>query len=156
MTDVIHTQDQIHTRDAAKARARQIRAEHAAAGDRISHSAALEAAARELGYTSWNALSARLSNAPARPLQVGERVAGRYLKQPFEGRLLAVRERASGDAFDVTVEFDAPVDVVAFDSFSAFRHRVSATIAKSGVSFNKTRDGAPHLFLWRDEPAADD
>ena len=139
----------ITTRDQAKARAREIRAEAAAAGTTLSHSAALERVAAERGYRDWNTASARLANTPEIPLQVGDRVGGTYLKQPFEGRVLSVRELNAGAAFEITLEFDEPVDVVEFESFSAFRHRVNATVSAGGVSYSKTSDGVPHLVVER-------
>lgn len=142
----------ISNRDQAKAWAREMRAELALAGTPISHSEALERVAQALGYRDWNTASAQLSNEPEVPLQVGDRVSGRYLKQPFAGRVLAVREMAGGSAFEVMLEFDEPVDVVEFDSFSAFRHRINATISSGGVSFAKTSDGMPHLVVERTSP----
>lgn len=137
------------TREQAKQRARDIRAEHAMRGETISHSAALEKVAAELGYRDWNTASARLSNLPEVPLQVGDRVAGRYLKQPFSGRVLGVREVYGGGSFEVTLQFDTPVDVVSFDSFSAFRSRVTVTIGAEGVSASRTSDGHAHLQVAR-------
>ncbi|MGB3627543.1 MAG: glyoxalase superfamily protein [Henriciella sp.] len=135
------------TREQAKARARQLRSELAAAGQSISHAKALEKVAHELGYRDWNTASARLSNQPEVPLQVGDRVSGHYLKQPFEGRVHAVRELAGGIGYEVTLHFDTPVDVVEFESFSGLRQRVSAMISEDGVSWNKTSDGVPHLVV---------
>ncbi len=143
MTHIIHTHDQ------AKARARALRAELAAADRPISHSAALERVAAELGYADWNTLSARLSGAPEIPLQLGDRVEGCYLRQPFTGSVIAARSVSQGDAYEVTIEFDEPVDVVRFDSFSAHRRRVSAVVSSSGVSLSKTSDGVPHLVVAR-------
>ena len=137
------------TRDQAKQRAHDLRAASATAGAPISLAAALEKVAAELGYRDWNTASARLSNEPPRPLQVGDRVAGRYLKQPFAGRVLAVREMAGGGAFEVTLHFDEPVDVVEFESFSALRQRVNATVSADGVSWSRTSDGEPHLVVGR-------
>lgn len=139
----------IANREQAKARAREIRAERARAGNPLSHSQALELVARELGYRDWNTASARLSNEPEVPLQVGDLVSGRYLKQPFTGRVLAVKELYGGAAFEVTIHFDEAVDVIEFDSFSAFRTRIHATISASGVSPTHTSDGAPHLIVER-------
>ncbi|MEQ8556788.1 MAG: glyoxalase superfamily protein [Henriciella sp.] len=140
----------ITTRAQAKARARELRAEAATRGKSVSHANALEAVAHELGYRDWNTASARLSNQPEIPLQVGERVSGRYLKQPFQGRVHGVRELAGGMGYEVVLHFDEPVDVVEFDSFSGLRQRVSAMISDDGVSWNKTSDGVPHLVLHRD------
>ena len=139
----------IETRAQAKAYARMIRAEKAAAKTPISHSAALELVASQLGYRDWNTLSARLSNQPEVVFQVGDRVEGRYLKQPMAGRVIAVREKAGGSAFEVTIELDEPVDVVTFDSFSAFRSRVTGTVSIEGVSASRTSDGVPHLVVSR-------
>lgn len=137
------------TRAQAKTRAAEIRAEEAARGRAISHAAALERVAAELGYRDWNTAAARLSNRSAQPFAVGDRVEGRYLKQPFAGRVLALRELAGGEAFAVTLQFDEPVDVVAFDSFSNYRSRVNATVSVDGVSAAKTGDGVPHLIVER-------
>lgn len=145
----MHSPTRPATREQAKLRAQAIRAEHAARNITISHSAALERVAVELGYRDWNTASARLSNLPEIPLQVGDRVAGNYLKQPFSGRVLGVREVYGGGSFEVTLQFDTPVDVVAFDSFSAFRSRVTATIGADGISASKTSDGHPHLVVSR-------
>ncbi|GGB56319.1 MULTISPECIES: glyoxalase superfamily protein [Henriciella] len=143
----------ITTRAQAKARAREIRSEHARAGRSLSHAHALESVAHELGYRDWNTASARLSNQPDIPLQVGERVSGKYLKQAFTGRVHAVRELAEGMGYDVTLHFDEPVDVVEFESFSGLRQRVSAMISEDGVSWAKTSDGIPHLIVAREDAA---
>jgi hypothetical protein len=137
----------INTREQAKARARELRATATIAGAPISHSAALEQVAAELGYRDWNTASARLSNLPEVPVQVGDRVSGLYLKKPFEGVVLGVRDIGGGSAFEVTMHFDEPVDVVEFASFSAFRQRVNATISADGSSWSKTSDGHPHMRI---------
>ena len=139
----------ITNREQAKARAREIRAERARSGDPVSHSQALELVARELGYRDWNTASARLSNEPEMPLQVGDLVSGRYLKQPFTGRVLGVKELYDGAAFEVTIHFDEAVDVVEFDSFSNLRTRVTITVSAAGVSQARTSDGAPHMIVER-------
>lgn len=135
------------TRAQAKQRARKLREQARTSGHPISHSQSLEMIASALGYRDWNTASARLSNRPEASLQVGEEVSGLYLGVPFEGRLLALREMADGQAFQVTIHFDDPVDVVAFDSFSAFRQRVTATVSPDGVSWDKTSDGRPHMIV---------
>ncbi|MBL8575822.1 MAG: hypothetical protein JNK47_01225 [Mesorhizobium sp.] len=145
----MHTPTLPATREQAKQRAQAIRADHAARNAAISHSAALEKVAMELGYRDWNTASARLSNLPEVPLQVGDRVAGTYLKMPFAGRVLGVREVYGGGSYEITLQFDTPVDVVSFDSFSAFRSRVTATIGSDGVSTAKTSDGHPHMRVTR-------
>lgn len=139
----------VTNRDQAKARARELRAELAAGGTPISHAEALERVAAELGYRDWNTASARLSNEPDVPLQVGDLVAGRYLKQAFTGRVLGVREVAGGAAFDVTIRFDEAVDVVEFESFSNLRTQVQITVSAAGVSAFRTSDGVPHMVVER-------
>ncbi len=143
----MHSSTKPATREQAKQRARQLRAEQSARGVSISHGAALEHVAAELGYRDWNTASARLSNRPEFRPQLGDRVAGRYLKQPFAGRVIAVREHSGGGAYDITLQFDEPVDVVTFASFSAFRQRVNATVSAEGKSWTKTSDGEPHMVI---------
>lgn len=63
--------------------------------------------------------------------------------------MLAVREVANGEAYRVTIDFDDAVDVVTFDSFSAYRRRVTALVSKDGVSPQKTGDRVPHLVVAR-------
>jgi len=139
----------IHTRDQARASARQVRKHLAQSGQAISHQAALERVAHAEGYASWNVMSARLSNQPEVPLAVGDRVAGAYLSQEFAGTVVALRDVGAGAAFEVEVEFDEAVDVVTFPSFSNYRRRVRATISPGGVSPARTGDGLPHLTVAR-------
>lgn len=134
----------IYTRVQAKARARQIKAESEGA---LSLAAALESVAKEMGFRDWNTASARLSNAPDTSWQVGERVRGHYLKQAFSGRIHGVRELQAGSGYEVTIHFDAAVDVVEWDSFSAHRQSVTALVSPEGVSWAKTSDGVPHLTV---------
>ena len=136
----------IYTRAQAKAYARLLRAQSAKEGTAISHSAALERVAKACGFANWNQQSARLSNDPS-AIQVGDRVEGFYLKQPFTGTVRALRDLGYGDAYQVSVDLDQPVDVVMFDSFSNFRQRINATISKDGISVQKTSDGVPHLVV---------
>lgn len=137
----------IHTRAEAKARAKAIRAELTSQNITISHCAALERVAKEQGFDSWNVLSARLSNEPLIPLQVGSRVSGTYLKQPFVGTVHGLQNLSAGGSFKIAIDFDEPVDVSAFESFSIFRTRIHATISPEHKSYTKTSDGAPHLEI---------
>lgn len=132
----------------AKQRARIMRKELFSRGVKISYGQALERVAAEIGYRDWNTAVARLSNEPPFRIQVGDTVSGAYLKQPFTGQVLAVREIGGGSHYEVTLHFDEPVDVVTFDSFSAFRQRVNVTVDDTGVSPAKTRDGEPHMVIW--------
>ena len=132
----------------AKQRAKIMRKDLFSRGIKISYGQALERVAAEIGYRDWNTAVARLSNEPPFRIQVGDTVSGAYLKQPFTGQVLAVREIGGGSHFEVTLHFDEPVDVVSFDSFSAFRQRVNVTIDDTGVSPSKTSDGEPHMVIW--------
>lgn len=137
----------IYTRVQAKARARTLKAN---SEPKISYAKALERVAHEMGFRDWNTASARLSNEPEACWQVGERVIGAYLKRPFRGRVHAVRELHDGAGYYLTVHFDEPVDVVDWDSFSAFRQRVTAYVSPEGISWKKTSDGVPHLSVTRE------
>ncbi|MEM1087708.1 MAG: glyoxalase superfamily protein [Pseudomonadota bacterium] len=132
----------IYTRVEAKARAREIK-KHSTTP--ITLAAALEQVAKEMGFRDWNTASARLSNQSEPNWQVGDRVSGLYLKKPFKGRIHAVRELQGGAGYDLTLHFDEPVDVVEWESFSAWRQRVNAKISPEGRSWAKTSDGVPHL-----------
>ncbi|WP_196258882.1 glyoxalase superfamily protein [Pelagibacterium limicola] len=130
-----------------KAEARNWRAEQGQAGNSITHSHALEMVARFHGFRDWNTASAVLPATRAPAFAVGQAVKGKYLKQPFTGSITGMSILGGGDLFQVTVEFDEPVDVVTFDSFSAFRHRVVATVNREGVSPAKTGDGIPQMVM---------
>jgi len=128
-----------------KQQAKRLRAGLAEDGDFISHGEALELIARQHGYRNWNTLHAAVGNRPPPPpVAVGARVRGRYLDQPFSGEVIGV-ERLSGERLRVTLAFDEAVDVVTFESFSAFRKRVSAVVGPDGVSPARTSNGRPHL-----------
>ena len=131
-----------------KAQARRLRATLAADGTPVGHGRALELLAHQHGYKDWNTLHAAIGNRPPpAPVAVGARVAGRYLSQPFAGEVIGVQALATPDRFRVTLRFDAPVDVVTFDSFSAYRRRVTCTIDRAGRTAEKTSDGRPHMEL---------
>ncbi len=129
-----------------KQQARRLRSGLADDGDFISHSESLELIARQYGMRDWNTLHAAAGNRQRPPVAAGDRVKGRYLGQAFDGEVIGVQSLSQGRT-RVTIEFDNPVDVVTFDSFSAFRRRISATINTDGKSTEKTSDGAPHLVL---------
>ena len=132
-----------------KSEARQLRAEQLAAGREMSHSAALEAVARRHGYRDWNTAAAALPDRAVSPVQVGERVKGTYLKQPFTAMVLGVQMMPDMRHYKVTLHFDKPVDVVTSKLFSAFRQRVTATVDLRGISPAQTSDGEPHMRVRR-------
>lgn len=133
-----------------KQQAKRLRAALAAAGTPVGHSRSLELLAQQLGYKDWNVLHAAAGNRPARPsLAVGQRVSGRYLGQDFSGELIGVQHHPDTGRCRITVQFDEPVDVVTFDSFSSYRRRVSCFVGKDGRTVEKTSDGVPHMCLDR-------
>lgn len=137
--------------EALKAQARRLRETLAAGGTTLGHAQSLELVARQLGYRDWNTLHAAADrprpNRPRPPVALGDRVSGRYLGQPFAGVVRALRELHGGGLYELTLQFDDPVDVVTFESFSSFRQRVTATVDANGVSPRRTSNGAPHLQL---------
>lgn len=139
----------VTTPSTLKAEARALRAERQAAGQPLTHGAALEEVARRHGYRDWNTAVAQLPERFATPAQVGQRVRGTYLKQPFTGTVLAVETLPDYWHFRVTVHFDTPVDVVTSELFSAFRQRVTAVLDQRGISPARTSDGEPHMRLLR-------
>ena len=135
--------------DALKDQAKRLRARFAADGEAISHSRALELIAAQYGFRDWNTLHAAAGNRPPfNPWMLGSRVRCRYLGQPFDATVLGVQAVTSQPGlYRMTLHFDEPVDVVTFDSFSAFRQRVNCTVDETGRTAAKTSDGRPHLEL---------
>ena len=135
--------------DELKVQARRLRQAMIERGDDISHSAALELVAKQYGLRDWNtlsALAAKPNAAPNAPFAVGTAIRGRYLNQPFTGKVLALSAK-SGGLYKISIHFDEPVDVVTFESFSAFRQRINAQVDADGISPRKTSNGVPHLVL---------
>ncbi|MBY6056513.1 glyoxalase superfamily protein [Leisingera daeponensis] len=128
-----------------KAEARLLRKHSQAQGQPIPHSTALERIAQYYGFRDWNTLHTRASNAPE--LQVGMRVEGRYLGQLFTGYVHGLAACGGNGHRRITLQFDAPVDVVQFDSFSSWRQRVSAVINAEDRSPQKASNGLPHLTV---------
>jgi len=78
----------------------------------------------------------------------GARVTGAYLGQPFAARVVGIQAMTSAPGnFRVSLDLDEAVDVVTFDSFSAFRKRVNGVIGKDGASRERTSNGRPQLEL---------
>lgn len=131
-----------------KVQAKCMRAKLLDEGHSITHGQALEILAKQLGHKDWNTLFAAMGNRPPEcPLVLGQRVQGHYLGQSFAGEVLGLVRLQTPGMHRVTIHFDQPVDVVSFDSFSAFRQRVSATINGDGVSPEKTSNGKPQIKL---------
>ncbi|WP_319774867.1 glyoxalase superfamily protein [Breoghania sp.] len=145
----------IPTLDEAKRQAKRLRADMAASGTDLSHGRSLEIVAHQHGYRDWNTFHAAIGNGPPReearrtcaPVEIGQTVRGTYLGQPFLGQVLSVHMMGTPARYAVEIDFDEPVDVVTFDSFSSFRKRVRTTVDAAGVSTSKTSDGEPHMRL---------
>ncbi len=128
-----------------KEEARQLRASNPYP---LTHGQALEKIAQHYGYRNWNILAAKAKQQSASNRFVaGMRLTGTYLKQRFSGQLLSVFPTEQAGYHRLTLHFDEAVDVVTFDSFSAYRQRVSCIIGPDGISPNKTSDGEPHMRL---------
>src|SRR5690554_5309939 len=111
-----------------KAEAREYRASQLEDGRPVTHAQSLEMVARFHGFRDWNTASGVLPVTRGPAYAVSQRISGTYLKQPFTGTIIGVAALGAGDLFRLTVHFDEPVDVVTFDSFSAYRQRVQATV----------------------------
>lgn len=135
--------------DALKDQAKRLRARFSDDGQAISHSRALELISAQYGFRDWNTLHAAAGNRPPfNPWMLGSRVRGHYLGQPFDAEVLGVQALTSQPGrYRMVLHFDEPVDVVTFDSFSAFRQRVHCTVDETGRTTERTSDGRPHLEL---------
>lgn len=134
--------------EALKQQAKRLREELTADGSVINHSRSLELLAHQHGYKDWNTLHAAVGNRPPEnPVAPGQRVSGHYLGQPFAGEVRALETYSETDRFRIVLHFDEPVDVVTFDSFSAYRQRVSCFIGRDGMTVEKTSNGEPQLRL---------
>ncbi|WP_156842087.1 glyoxalase superfamily protein [Novosphingobium aquimarinum] len=136
----------------AKKRAAALREAALAKGQALSQGKALETVAKEEGARDWNTLRARLASVPASgdgfdgaALTIGGEVEGRYMNQPFTGRL--VDAASEGQGFRVAIHLDQAVDTVTFASFSNLRRRIRGVIGKDGRSAERTSDGVPHLVI---------
>ncbi|WP_417671918.1 glyoxalase superfamily protein [Roseibium sp.] len=130
-----------------KAQAKRLRAAlpHKEA-ESLTHGQSLDLVARQYGYRDWNTLFAAKGNRPDVSLALGQRVTGTYLQQSFCGEVVSATALPQ-NRIKVTILFDAPVDVVSFDSFSAYRQRVTVTLGADGQTAEKTSDGRPHMTL---------
>ena len=131
-----------------KTQARRLRAAMAERGVEMTHSAALEAVARQHGARDWNTLHARIGNRPpGPPVTVGQMVEGAYLGKPFRAEVVSVRAMDGGRMTRVSLELETPVNVSAFDSFEVLRRRLNATIQRDGETVERISTGAPQLKL---------
>ena len=133
-----------------KAEAKLLRAERTAAGEAMTHGAALEQIARRHAYRDWNTAIAAVPERAVSPVQVGQRVKGTYLGRPFAGMVLGVHLLADMAHYQVTVKFEHPVDVSRSTLMGPIlRQRVTATVDLRGISMSATSDGEPHMRIRR-------
>ncbi|EFO29406.1 conserved hypothetical protein [Roseibium sp. TrichSKD4] len=133
--------------DDAKAQAKRLRTQLQADGTAISHSKSLELIASQFGYRDWNTFHAAAGNQSESEFALGEKVSGKYLGHVFTGTVISL-ETINGQGWKrIGIDFDTPMDVVTFDSFSSFRKRIHGTIGPDGHTKEKTSDGQPHLQL---------
>lgn len=134
--------------DALKSQAKRMRAELAERGCPISHSRSLEIQAQRQGYKDWNTLYAAIGNRrPSSPVVQDQTICGEYLGQPFKGEVLAIQASTETGLYRATFRFEEAMDVVTFDSFSAYRKQVSCLIDHDGKTLENTSDGRPQLVL---------
>lgn len=139
--------ENIYTVSQAKARAKSIREEAKARGHAVSHSQALETLAHECGLKNWNILRAKLSDLPIDALVKGSPVTGHYLGHPFSGKVSSIKPFGTQGFRRIEIDLDAAIDVVAFESFSSLRKRLSATINPFGQTIETISTGQPQLSL---------
>jgi hypothetical protein len=132
-----------------KSEAKALRAQRARAGSPMTHSQALEEVARAHGYRDWNTARASVPDRVAVPFQLGQRVTGLYLEQPFAGLLIGVQLLSDMRHYTVTIQFDAPVNVTPNFMFAAYRHRVVATVDVHGRSPALRGNGHPQMVMQR-------
>lgn len=133
-----------------KSEAKNLREERSKSGKPITHSAALEEVARTHGYRDWNTARAALPDRVAVPFQVGMRVKGFYLEQPFRGLLIGLQLSGDMQHHKVTIQFDEPVNVTPTFMFAAHRQRVTATVDIHGFSPALRGNGQPQMRLMRE------
>ncbi|MCR6633759.1 glyoxalase superfamily protein [Devosia sp.] len=133
-----------------KSEAKNLREERAKTGQPITHGAALEEVARTHGFRDWNTARAALPDRVAVPFQVGMRVKGFYLEQPFRGLLIGLQLSTDMQHHKVTIQFDEPVNVTPTFMFAAHRQRVTATVDIHGLSPALRGNGQPQMRLMRE------
>lgn len=135
--------------DVLKDQAKRLRDTLGRQGTTINHSKALELIAAQHGFRDWNTLMGVIGNRPAaRSYNIGDQVIGHYLGQMFTGTIIAVQALTNAHGrYRVTFDFDEPVDVITFESWSAFRKRVTCTLDEEGRTVEKTSNGRPHMVL---------
>ncbi len=134
----------------AKMLAKRLRAQLELEEKPVSIAKSLELLAAQHGYRDWNTMVASLNKTTAlekTPVCIGQRISGWYLGHAFVAKVLGVQVQNGGNRFRVTIDLDEAVDVVTFDSFSAFRKRITSVINQDGVTTEMNSSGVPILKL---------
>lgn len=135
----------LHSVTQAKSQAKALRIALAAQGTTLTHAQTLELIAHQNGSRDWNTLHARLSRSQQGPFTLHATVRGRYMSQPFTGRIVALAK--AGKNTQISLQLDEPVDTVQFGSFSNLRSHIRSVVGPDGRSPRKTSDGTPHLVI---------
>jgi len=135
---------------ALKDQAKRLKSKLASDGETINHARALELIASQYGFKDWNTLHATAGNRIGiEHLRPGASVSGRYLGQSFKAKLLGITgSTAAADRYRVVLDLEEAVDIVTFESFSAFRKRIHGTVGPDGMSRERTSNGLPQLELF--------
>jgi hypothetical protein len=133
----------------AKARAKKLRAYLTEQNHKISHSFSLEAIAKTEGFRDWNTYAAHFkiaegahSHAPKKdfagryPLQVGDRVEGRFRDTPFKGTLIGLEQTINPGVWRAKLHFDEAVMPEDAKRIGHTRQRVRCMLDASGQSVN--------------------
>jgi len=114
----------------------------------LSYAQSLEITAHRYGFKNWNVIAAKAPNSfDVKTITIGCVVAGQYLGQTFTGTVKTITTYGTQGHFKISLVLTEPLDVVKFDSFSSFRHRINGTVDARAISPQRTSDGTPHLIL---------
>ena len=132
-----------------KRQARRLRDHFAEKNIEISHSASLEALAKQHGYKDWNVLSAlakRLSENPAWPA-LDDKITGSYRGHTFTGKILKIKTAPLANTRGYTIRFDEAIDVVTSKHFTNFRQQINCILDQtlSSVDHKGRQDNFVHI-----------
>ncbi len=74
----------------AKDLAKRLRIKMAEDGTSIGHAKSLELIAHQHGLRDWNTMLAAIGNGPPKGWDIGDKVSGTYLSQPFTGHVVSM------------------------------------------------------------------
>lgn len=134
------------TQREAKNLAKALRKRLADEGVVLGHSQALERIAQDHGFRDWNGFHAAMEASQTDPWDVGTRLTGHYLSQPFAATVLSAEQLRPG-WYRLVLDLDEAVDVVRFESFSNLRKQIRIEVGPLGHSKERTSDGTPHVAL---------